>query len=202
MTLTTIERTLLDKKASLSEIEQYLIDTAFSDMEFRANAAKIPLLGDDNAAKLEAAFVRYLLACKGTDMSIQEQGYPDLEIDKVLYKSHPMLERTKNERKVVYALLSQLVAAGFNIVDVDDGEDLTQITRGMGDQIKAAMEVLFNLDDCAMYVVKEGYKQHYIRFVFGNADDGSEVVADFGYTEGDPDGFQKLMDEFEPEKYV
>jgi hypothetical protein len=171
-------------------------------MQFRAKQSNITLQMDDRAAKLEAAFVRYLLECRGVDTSVAENGFPALDIDKVLWKNEPMHIRAKNERKVVYALLTELQQAGFKLVDIDDGEELTQILLNKGDFTKQAMEVMFNLDDCTLYVFKEGFGQHYIRFVFGNADDGSEVVADWNYTVGDPDGFNAFMEAFNAEKYV
>lgn len=201
MTLTATERDLMNKRNLLSEDERNIIDQAFADMQFRAKAVNLPLKMDDNAAKLEAAFVRYLLACRGVDVSIIENGYPALEIDTVLYDTRPMLERTKNERRVVYNLLEKLADKGFYIDKIDDGEEVTKFRADNSDpKLKDAMELIFNLDECRVYVKKANYPAHYIYFVFGNADDGSEVVADNSYSEDDPDGFGKLMDEFDPEK--
>jgi hypothetical protein len=126
---------------------------------------------------------------------------PDLKIDAILYKDEPMHIRAKNERRVVFALLEMLVKNGFRISGVWDGETMEK-TYSETSQITDAMELIFNLDESSVWVRKEGFKEHYIFIVLGNADDGSEVVADYSYSDGDPDNFNGLMEAFEPEKYV
>lgn len=132
---------------------------------------------------------------------LQQMFVPSLKIDSVLYKDAPMHLRAKNERRVVYALFEMLVANGFAITGVWDGESLEK-TFSESTQVTDAMETVFNLDESSVWVHKPGFKEHYIYIVLGNADDGSEVVADYSYTDNDPDNFNALMEAFEPEKYV
>lgn len=62
MTLSASDRDMLNKRGTLlNEAEQGIIELAFSDLAFRAGHHGIPLANDDRLAKLEAAFVRYLL---------------------------------------------------------------------------------------------------------------------------------------------
>jgi len=132
---------------------------------------------------------------------MQVNAVPDLKIDAILYKDSPMHLRAKNERRVVYALFEMLVQNGFRITGVWDGDSMEK-TYSDATQITDAMETVFNLDESSVWVRKEGFKEHYIFIVLGNADDGSEVVADYSYSDGDPDNFNGLMEAFEPEKYV
>lgn len=132
---------------------------------------------------------------------LQLNTVPTLKIDSILYRNEPMHLRAKNERRVVYALLSMLVNEGFNILSVWDGETMEK-TYSQATQVTDAMEWIFNLDECSVWVQKPGFGEHYIYIVLGNADDGSEVVADYSYTDNDPDNFNALMEAFEPEKYV
>jgi hypothetical protein len=198
MNLTAAERDLLAKRDTmLSQSERMIISQSLDDVVYRAKLEGLRLLIDDNLTKLEAAFVRYLLTCKGFDTSVAENGFPALDIDKTLWKDQPMHIRAKNERKVVYALLTQAVEAGFKFVDVYDGEEHEKVSN-----VKEAMEVVFNLDISYVWMCKEGFKKHYLMFVLGNAEDGSEALADWSYTEGDPDGWNALVDGFDASKVV
>jgi hypothetical protein len=110
--------------------------------------------------------------------------------------------RAKNERRVIYGLLCYLFQAGFVPVKLDDGEEIEHMQLDGQERIKEAMELIFNLDDCKLYVKKEGFTPHYVMFVLGNADDGSEVIADWGYSEADADGFDATMRAFNEADYV
>jgi hypothetical protein len=126
---------------------------------------------------------------------------PALKVDSILFKNTLMHQRAKNERRVVHALFEMLVSHGFRIIAVWDGETMEK-TYSEATQVTDAMETVFNLDESSVWVVKPGFKEHYIYIVLGNADDGSEVVADYSYSNNDPDNFNALMEAFEPEKYV
>lgn len=198
MTLSAADREALTNRNQLTDAEKELIRITLNDMDFRAsNILNTTLASDDRLAALEAALVRYVLASRGVDVGIDSRGFPLLDIDKVLWKDEPMHIRAKNERKVIYAMLNELEGKGFKLVSVYDGENDEPATT-----VKEVMELIFNLDECRVYLKKEGYKAHNIYYVLGNADDGSEVAADWNYTEGDPDGFNEAMDAFKPEDHV
>lgn len=197
MTLSAIDRHFLAQRSTLNLNECSLVDLALHDMVFRAQDKGLSLNTDDALARLEAAFIRYLLDCRGVDTSVAETGFPALEIDKVLYKGQDMHLRAKNERKVVFALLTHLLGKGFRLVSVYDGDDQQAVST-----VQAAMELIFNLDESHVWFQKEGFNKHYVFFVMGNAEDASEVISDWNYTVADPDGFDAAMNAFEPEKVI
>lgn len=198
MAMTPAEREFLDKRYdTLTQEEWSIIMLALDDMVYRAKLHGIPIRDGETLDRLKAAFVRYLLDCKGVDTSAAENGFPSLDIDTKLWKDQPMHLRAKNERKVVYALLTQAVEAGFQLVDVYDGDEHEKVST-----VKEAMEIVFNLDTSYVWMRKEGFKKHYLMFVLGNAEDGSETLADWGYTDGDPDGWNAFLERFDASKVV
>jgi hypothetical protein len=96
--------------------------------------------------------------------------------------------RGRVERAVVYALGKHLEAAGFLPVAVDDGETRTKV-----DSIKAAMELVFNLDEAHVFFRKPHGRRHWVYLVLGN---GEDVVSDYGLSESD--GWSAAMDAFDP----
>ena len=96
------------------------------------------------------------------------------------------------ERRIVWNLMDQLTTAGFKIVAVWDGEELTKCK---GDPM-VAMEAIFNLDEVSLRIKKQGGTEHGILLVLGN---GEDVISDWNYTDGDPDGFNAFMDAFDVE---
>jgi hypothetical protein len=199
VTLSAHERDFLAKRSTLTDNERKLVSLTLDNLEFYAKADNIPLRKDDSLARLEASLIRYLLDCKGEDTSVAENGFPALQIDDVLWKDKPMHQRAKNERRVVYGLLNHLLAAGFIVVSVYDGEEHEYPTDAKG-----AMEIIFNLDESYVWVSHVDYVPHkrMISLVLGNADDGSEVVADWSFGAGDPDGFDAAMQAFKAEDFV
>jgi hypothetical protein len=67
---------------------------------------------------------------------------------------------------------------------------------------KSAMELIFNLDDCWLYFSKDGPTDgpiHPVRLISGN---GIDIISDWHYAHDDVDGFNAVMDAFEPEDYL
>lgn len=95
-----------------------------------------------------------------------------------------------NERSAVERVITLLERKGFQVVGVYDGEETTHPKTP-----QEVLDLVFNLDESSIRVRKEGGKEHGILIVLGNASDGSEVVSDWNYIEGDPDGFDAAMDE-------
>lgn len=125
---------------------------------------------------------------------------PPLEIDKVLYKNEPMALHVRVERRIVWNLLLTLEKIGFIPHSVYDGDESTSATSK-----KAAMELMFNLDDAVLYLSHSSGEKNsnnrlrtvWVRFVFGN---GIDVVSD--YNASSWNNFQEEMEKFESEVYA
>ena len=94
------------------------------------------------------------------------------------------------ERAIAWNLCAHLAAAGFAVVSVDDSEEVTKVADA-----RAALELVFNLDE-AWLKFRKGRASHVVFLVMGN---GDCIVSDWGYTEGDADGFNAAMDAFDAE---
>jgi hypothetical protein len=116
---------------------------------------------------------------------------PRLNIDNLLYGDQPVPARNALERKVVWNLLTYLQTAGFHVQAVNDGENIDKVATP-----QEAMELVFNLDDCVVYMHKPGYGSHGVQIVLGN---GVDVISDHSYFEDDRDGFRQVMDDFDAE---
>ena len=105
-------------------------------------------------------------------------------------RSLPM--HCKVERRIVWNLLTKLSAAGFEVVAVDDGDETTKCADNM-----AAMEAIFVVSDCYLYVRKQGRRgkahNRYIKLVGGN---GEDIISD--YSADNTDGFEAFMQSFDP----
>lgn len=95
------------------------------------------------------------------------------------------------ERRIAAALLDHVQAKGFTLVGVDDGDEVTAATS-----TKAAMELIFNLDEARVVVANAAGTRHVILLVLGN---GEDIISDWNYGTGDPDGFNAAMDAFDVE---
>lgn len=98
-------------------------------------------------------------------------------------------KRMEMERKVVRKLVRVMKAHGWDADLVDDGGDY-------GDEVKTSsekdvMEAVFAVDEARIRFIK-GEAKHWVVIVLGN--DGYDCIADYGYTEGDPDGFVAIME--------
>ena len=122
---------------------------------------------------------------------------PDLDINKVLYKETSGVphERARGEQKVFANLVVHLEQHGFKPVSVYDGEE-TEKTPTMKDM----MELVFNLDECECYFMKEGFPARLIYIVLGNSPE--EIVADHSMPNDETDGFDAAMQSFDPEQYL
>jgi hypothetical protein len=118
---------------------------------------------------------------------------PDLAIDKILYPKFGVSPRGKLERRIVANLIAHLKRAGFRPYEVDDREEVTKV-KGTKD----TMELLFNLDEAWVFFTN-GSSTHWVYFTMG---EGTTMICDHSFTEGDPDGFLAAMDAFEAEDYA
>lgn len=97
--------------------------------------------------------------------------------------------RHQLEKIVVYNLILFMRSQGFWLAGVWDGEVMERPVT-----VKAALEMVFNLDQASLRFRKQGYKEHGVLIVLGN--DGWDAISDWSYGEGDPDGFNLLMESY------
>jgi hypothetical protein len=103
------------------------------------------------------------------------------------------------ERRIVWNLFKHLEARGWYVRATWDGEERERVNTP-----QEAMEFIFNLDEVSVRMAKgaeriKGEDWHGILLVLGN---GVDIVSDWNYTKGDPDGFSAAMDAFDAEDYA
>jgi len=106
------------------------------------------------------------------------------------------------ERRLAANLLNHIEANGFRIRALNDGdEDVTIKGVTAPDRIKATLELLFNLDEAHISVRKSRYagRPHWIRIILG---EGTDLLNDYSFSDGDADGFDKIMQEFDADDFA
>jgi hypothetical protein len=119
---------------------------------------------------------------------------PALKIDALLFKARPMPPHCKLERRIVWNLLEHLRSKGFPAIATFDGDDRERVRSSKG-----AMEFIFNLDEVSVRFKGNGGSEHGVLLILG---EGIDVINDWNYTEGDPDGFDAAMNAFNAEDYA
>lgn len=122
---------------------------------------------------------------------------PALDIDVRLGQADTLRAEQKIERRIVWNLIHHMVRKGWDVASVYDGDDDTVVRER-----KAAMELIFNLDEARLYFKKKHRTEvitHGVLLVMGN---GEDILTDWNYSAGDVDGFNAAMDEFKPELFV
>lgn len=109
------------------------------------------------------------------------------------------------ERRIVANLIAHMQRAGFSVRNVYDGEDVHQIRNGHAPEaIKKAMEHIFAVDESSLRFRKieadhaKQWPAHGVLLIGGN---GVDIISDWNYTDGDPDGFSTAMDAFDAEQF-
>jgi hypothetical protein len=125
--------------------------------------------------------------------NIRRDGRPPLTAEDAARQLHA---RSRVERFVAWNLVHYLSLRDFNVIATFDGD-----AREQPATIKAALELIFNLDEVSVRFRKIGtrpdgkrWPEHGVLLVLGN--DGWDLVSDWNYTEGDADGFNATMDAF------
>lgn len=118
---------------------------------------------------------------------------PTLDIDREMLNKYgrKVSPNGRLERRIVAALCAHLVTKGFELHSVWDGEVETKVHT-----TKGAMELIFNLDTASLRFHPypgDITKWHGVLLVLGN---GEDIVSDWNYTTGDPDGFNAAMESF------
>ena len=98
------------------------------------------------------------------------------------------------ERRIVANLIAHLDAQGFSLHSIYDGETTTRV-----DNTKAAMELIFDLDEASLRFFSTRLTPddwHGVLLVLGN---GVDIISDWNYYTDDRDGFNAAMDSFDTE---
>lgn len=94
------------------------------------------------------------------------------------------------ERRIVWNLCAHMEEAGWKVQGVHDGDEFTECVDA-----KAAMELIFDLDDAGLYFQK-GSAEHRVLLISGN---GVDMIGDWNYSLNDKDGFNAAMEAFDTE---
>jgi hypothetical protein len=117
--------------------------------------------------------------------------------------NEPNARRLRMEDAIAQQLVGHLYARGFHAVAVDDGEERHGLKPGQG--TPANVLALANaVDEAHVYFRRVGetpegetWCAHWVFLVFGNDID---VITDYSYSDGDPDGFGEAMEAFDVHK--
>lgn len=96
------------------------------------------------------------------------------------------------ELRIVVALCKHLESKGFAIEAVYDGEEDILVS-----DIKGAVKEIFKVAEAVLFVSKSGFLRHGITL---HPDHGIEILANWNYCDGDPDGFNAAMEEFDADQ--
>jgi len=135
---------------------------------------------------------------------------PALDLDAAMLEKYgqQVSDRGQMERSIVAHLIDHLDRRGFVLSSVWDGEELSRVA-----DMKAAMELVFNLDEVSVRFVPKGMKpgprfvggnryaknEHGVFLVLGN---GRDIVSDWNFNSDDADGFNAAMDAFDVDAIV
>ena len=97
----------------------------------------------------------------------------------------------RTERTELRRLLEHLYARGFRVSGIDDGGGRRGVWGGVVEAVTA-------VDSSTLFIQRPGIQgEGSIDLVLGNANDGSEIVSDYGWPNGDPDKFSDAMRDFD-----
>lgn len=126
---------------------------------------------------------------------------PALKIDAVLYKGQPLPHRQQIEHRLIWNMFQFLAQNGWIVCRLNDGEDTHNLSGDTQTRIKAAMEMVFNLDECSILFQLQGSKKtHWVSILLGN--DGWDAIADHSYSANDTDNFRAVMEDFDCESFI
>lgn len=102
-------------------------------------------------------------------------------------------KRQQAERRVIRGAIRALKAAGWQPLEVNDGGESDEPATTEGAMIEAA----FAVDEARLYFKHADHERRCWFFVvFGNAEDGSEVIADYCCPEDGRKSFSDTLDSY------
>lgn len=121
---------------------------------------------------------------------------PELDHDAMMLREYnvKVSPNGRLERRVVANLIAHLAARGFSIVGVHDYEELAPAT-----DTKAAMELIFNLDECNLHFRDAAGEEECLVLVLGN---GCDIVSDWFFSDEDANGWNAAVESFNAEAYA
>ena len=130
---------------------------------------------------------------------------PVLDHDAMMFKRFgtKVSVQGKLERRIVANLIAHLQANNFRVCSVYDGEEIEKISPNGVEGMRAAMEIIFNLDEAAIQFIHNDAARitdwHDVSLVLGN---GIDIISDWNFFNDDRDGFEAVMDAFDAEEYA
>lgn len=120
---------------------------------------------------------------------------PALDIDALMLNRYgrKVSANGKLERRIVANLIAYMDQNDWKVAGVHDGDVYAKVN-----DMKAAMELIFNLDEAGLYFAK-GKSHHCVYLVLGN---GIDIICDWYYAKDDADGFGTLLTQFDAEDYA
>lgn len=85
--------------------------------------------------------------------------------------------RQQTERRIVWRIILAVKKAGYTF-NVNNGGDNHELPEPTGN-IKLLLDTMFATDDEHLIVFKYGKRFGWVYFVYGNGNDGLDVVADY-----------------------
>lgn len=185
----------------LRELGERLSDEARARLHMPAHpsarmAASIArTLSATDAADVPAEAVAVQRA-RDTGSAATLERAPRLSIDALLYPEAPHTPHARGigERFIFWNLCRHLAAFGWSPHIIDDGDTRTRVRN----DARSAAELLFNLDEARAVFIDASGNRHAVALVLGNSP--AELVADYGFTDGDADGFAAAMEAFDAER--
>lgn len=93
------------------------------------------------------------------------------------------------EGRIFSKLFSDLRKAGWHPTHIDTGDEERWVEVTSIARTRREFE---SVEDATVMVKKEGSKAHGIKLIAGN---GIDLICDYTFSHGDPDGFAALMDQ-------
>ena len=98
-------------------------------------------------------------------------------------------KRITLERSIVRSLIRHLKTAGFNLHAVNNGEEVILVSKEA-----QALDHVFSVDESSLrFQDTNGAGRHLVHGVLLVGGNGEDIISDWNYTDGDPDGFDKAM---------
>lgn len=145
---------------------------------------------DSLRQRLETTIVRLSAATKEAELALAAEPPVKIVAENMARCDAGVRARRMMELRVVWGLIRHLDAAGFNAVQVDNGEELIDT-----DTDEQVMEHVFSVDESRVYFRDGNNQRRMVYIVLGN--DGWDAISDYSDDRGP---FVAAMGAFDSEK--